>query len=192
MKKTPLKAKTGLKRNKALQPSKDKKPRKRLTLDQKTAQQLLKDADRWFSWYVRLRDSDFIDGEGWYAPCITHDGVYLVRDIEGKWKGNTNAGHFVSRGHHIVRFDERNVNHQCVGCNKWKGGCYTEYKVAVDEKYGEGTAAELEKLAIDNKNYRCGKAELLQVIEDCKTRIDYLTKHELSANIKPSKGTTNG
>lgn len=170
-----LKRKTPLKANKALSASKEKKVKKRVPLEQKTAQQLLKEADKWFSWYVRLRDSDFIDGEGWYAPCITHDGVYLVRDIEGKWKGNTNAGHFISRGYHIVRFNEENVNHQCVGCNKWKGGEITRYRIAVDEKYGAGTAAKLDELALD-KNYRCGKAELLEVIHNCKEAIAFYEK----------------
>lgn len=172
MKKTALKKKTPLKAHKALQASKEKKIKKRVPLEQKTAQQLIKEADRWFSWYIRLRDSDYVDGEGWYAPCITCDTVLLVRDIHGKWKGNTNAGHFVSRGHHIVRFDEMNVNHQCVRCNKWKGGEYTIYKVRLNEKWGDGRAEELEKAAIDNKNYRCKKPELLEIIHDCKVRVE--------------------
>ena len=166
--KTPLKAKTGLK------VSTKPKVKKRLKLEDKTAQQLIKEADKWFSWYVRLRDSDYVEGEGWYGPCITCDNVLLVHDTEGKWKSNTNAGHFVSRGYHHTRFDETNVSLQCVRCNKWKGGEYTMYKVRLNEKYGAGEAERLEKEAVENKNYRCKKPELLQIIEDCKVRVNYI------------------
>ena len=87
--------------------------------------------DREFSRYIRLRDSD---PTGW-GTCITcRESVF--------WK-DADAGHFVSRTITNTRWDPRNVNMQCKGCNMSPGGRQWEHGNAIDAKFGDGTAAEL-------------------------------------------------
>lgn len=90
----------------------------------KTLSELRNEADDWHSWYVRLRDCSF-DGQQWTGTCITcsKTGVVAYLDPETAKKRKTRAvryttgwdnGHFVSRGHLITRFNEQNVNLQCL------------------------------------------------------------------------------
>lgn len=59
----------------------------------------------------------------------------------------SDAGHFVGRGKLKTRYDERNVNIQCRPCNRFGEGRKVEYALALEKKYGPGTAAELMALA---------------------------------------------
>ena len=56
-------------------------------------------------------------------------------------------GHFQSRSFLSTRFNEENCQPQCVGCNMFKQGEQYKFALALDSKYGEGTAQELESLA---------------------------------------------
>lgn len=172
-----LQTKTPLKQNSALKskdkPVKQKKPDTTL---------LKKKADDWFSWYVRLRDCDF-DGQSWVGKCITCNkkGVVAYLDPQTAQKRATkairfnsgwDAGHFVSRGHWITRFEEENVNLQCsMACNKMKSGNRDKYRVELRLKYGDESPARLEALADENPKYKPKKSDLLEVIEDSKQQI---------------------
>src|ERR1700756_1802503 len=129
---------------------KTSKPRKRRTLEEKSSKELIKTADEWFSKYIHLRDSHYFDEE-WTGTCVTCSKTGRVARIEdGKLRFDVgwNAGHFVTRGHKIVRFDEQNVHLQCAfRCNNMKSGEYEKHRLAIDKMYGEGTAASLEALA---------------------------------------------
>ena len=46
-----------------------------------------------------------------------------------------------------TRWDLKNCQVQCVGCNMFKGGEQYKFSIALDGKYGEGTSEELELLA---------------------------------------------
>src|SRR4051812_19945744 len=107
-------------------PKKRKPPR---SIEQKTAQQLVKVADGCFSKYVRLRDCDF-KGDGWYGTCITCSKTGRVVREDGGFERGWDAGHFVSRGNKVVRFDEMNVNLQCAfRCNNMRSGEYEKYRL---------------------------------------------------------------
>ena len=56
-------------------------------------------------------------------------------------------GHFQSRKHLSTRWSETNCQVQCVGCNMFKAGEQYKFSIALDSKYGGGTAEELEFLA---------------------------------------------
>ncbi len=88
-------------------------------------------ADKWFSIYIRLRDSY----DGGYCRCIT---CYTA----AKWK-EMDCGHFVTRNHSMTRYSEENCNAQCKGCNNFKSGDQYKHGKAIDAKYGEGTADKL-------------------------------------------------
>jgi hypothetical protein len=53
------------------------------------------------------------------------------------------AGHFITRGKKSTKFDEKNVHAQCRKCNRFMSGFQYKYSIAIDEKYGEGTAKSL-------------------------------------------------
>jgi hypothetical protein len=102
----------------------------------KTISKLKKELDKWFSLYIRLRDAT---DEG-LVQCFTCGKV-------SHYKSGMQNGHFQSRKHLATRWDEENCQVQCVGCNMFKAGEQYKFSVALDGKYGEGKAEELEFLA---------------------------------------------
>lgn len=94
----------------------------------KTKKLAKKKADKYFSEYIRKRDSN-----NGVATCITC----------GKITGQFDCGHFISRRFEATRYDEKNSNAQCLKCNRFQNGNQFEHGRAIDEKYGLGTADEL-------------------------------------------------
>lgn len=95
----------------------------------KTRQEWLREAQKAFNQYIRMRDHD--------QPCIScgrfHDGAY-------------DAGHYRSVGAQpALRFDEENVHKQCVPCNQHKGGNIIEYRIRLIQKIGQAAVDWLEK-----------------------------------------------
>jgi len=93
----------------------------------------MKDDNLWrvFSEWVRLRDAD----DTGYCICITSG-----RRVH--WK-ECDAGHFISRRYLSTKFDEQNVNAQSRHDNRFASGKQYEYALAIDRKYGKGTAEKL-------------------------------------------------
>lgn len=153
---------------------KKRKPYRKL--EQKTKPELIKEADTWFSRYVRLRDSVYRDG-AWVGTCITCPRKMTTVDANGRWYAGANLGHYVSRGRMALRFDEENCNLQCAHCNAWrdKVSMLDAYKKALDMKYGAGTARRLKRVGRGTKSFT--KSELLEIIQDSKTQIDWYLTH---------------
>ena len=128
----------------------------------KSISQLKKDADKYFSIYVRLRDS-----ENGICTCITCGK-------QGHWK-TMQAGHFVSRKVSLLRFSDENVNAQDVGCNVFKHGEQYLYSKALDMKYGDGTADRL--FAQRFSTHKFTKEELETIIKDAKEFIGWYESH---------------
>ena len=55
------------------------------------------------------------------------------------------VGHYLSRRYEAVRWDLRNINLQCVWCNKWQSGNQIEYRKSLLEKYGEEIIEKIER-----------------------------------------------
>ncbi len=92
---------------------------------------------KWFSLYIRLRDSF----EGGVVKCITCDTYKHFREMQ--------AGHYLSQGaYKRIIFDERNCHVQCVACNHFKGGNLLHYTVYMTQRYG---ADILDQLKITNR-----------------------------------------
>lgn len=87
--------------------------------------------DKWFSLFIRLRDSDD-DG---FGHCITCEKRVF-------WK-EADAGHFISRTYLNTRFMPENVNLQCKGCNGFRAGEQYKHGIAINRLHGEGTADKL-------------------------------------------------
>lgn len=172
--KKPLKKpgiKSGIKRK-----PKAKKTKPRVPLEKKTASQLIGIADKEFSRYIRLRDSEYKNG-AWVGVCIDCPKVITVITVNGKWTKSGNNGHYIGRGIHQLRYDEVNCNLQSSYCNAWedKEKMLSNYAKALDAKYGSGTAKRLRQEGrLDGSRKRLTKAELLQVIHDCRVRVDVM------------------
>lgn len=166
LQKTALKSKTPLKSR--LNPRKQKTP---------TITMLRRKADELFSHYVKLRDSERRE-DGFWGTCITCAFSRQVAwfDETGKlrYSRGWDAGHFVGRGNLYLRYDEENVNLQCsFRCNRMRSGEISKYRIALDNKYGTGTAQKLELSAAINCNYHLKKPELEEIIHNCITAINF-------------------
>ena len=90
-------------------------------------------ADKYYSLYIRNRDSD----SNGYGECITCGKTIHTSEAD--------CGHFIPRDRQPVRYDERNTNLQCRRCNRFQDGRQYEHGKAIDLKYGAGTADEILK-----------------------------------------------
>ena len=101
----------------------------------KTISKLKKELDKWFSLYIRLRDSN----EFGMVQCFTSGRVYHYKQIQ--------AGHFMSRRHLSTRWNEQNVQPQSAADNLFGQGEQWKFGLALDSKYGIGTSRELQELS---------------------------------------------
>jgi len=134
-----------------------KKPKKQLSLK-------ALDAKLWSltSIFVRRRDA----GKNEWFRCVTCERPVYIKD--------GHAGHFINRDKKIVKFDLRNVSGQCVHCNSFKSGRQFEHGVAIDKKWGHGTAADL--------------LQRSKMVYHRRTRVDFLVQiQEMEARIKKQK-----
>mgnify|MGYP003132751304 FL=1 len=97
-----------------------------------TISKLKKKLDKLFSEYIRRRNADHLGR----VKCFTCG-------VEKHWK-EQQAGHFQSRSHHSTRWDEVNVQVQCVKCNMYRQGEQYKFGLYLDQRFGDGTAEELE------------------------------------------------
>ena len=132
----------------------------------KSISKLKKELDKWFSLFIRIRSATT---EG-LVQCTTCGCVK-------HYKAGMQNGHFQSRNFLSTRVDEINCQPQCVGCNMFKQGEQYKFALALDAKYGEGTADELQVKARQIKKF---------------SRIDYEDKisyyKEAVKNLKKEKG----
>jgi len=101
-------------------------------------------ADRYFSKYIRERDTDH-RGIG---HCVTCGKAVSIK--------NAHAGHFMSRRYEATRYDPKNCALQCVSCNTFNQGRQFKFGKAIDDRWGEGTANKLEqksKMKCHRKKY---------------------------------------
>ena len=136
------------KKKKAMQRAKEnrKKARERKKNSVATLKKVL---DQVFSQYIRQRDK----------------GVCVTCGTKKPWKEQQN-GHYVPRGHNATRFDERNCNCQCIGCNVFKKGNMDEYTLFMIRKHGVEVLEELNKLKYKTKQFT--SQELQEMIDHYK------------------------
>tara|TARA_R100000697_G_scaffold58978_1_gene72056 strand:- start:1339 stop:1752 length:414 start_codon:yes stop_codon:yes gene_type:complete len=101
----------------------------------KPISKLKKELDKWFSLYIRLREST---SQG-IAQCFTCGKIDYYKKLQ--------CGHFQSRRHYATRWNEWNCQVQCVKCNMFEQGEQWKFGLNINAKYGDGTSKELEFLA---------------------------------------------
>jgi hypothetical protein len=94
----------------------------------------LKKLDTIFSRYIRLKHADHGD----ICICVTCGVQKHYKEMH--------AGHFIPRGCHLTRFDERNVHPQCCGCNTYRNGEQAKYLIYIENTYGREAVDELMEL----------------------------------------------
>ena len=125
-----------------------------------TISKLKKKLDVLFSQYIRRRNADHLGR----VKCFTCG-------IEKHWK-EQQAGHFQSRSHHSTRWDEVNVQVQCVKCNMFRQGEQYKFGLYLDQRFGDGTAEELENRA--KTIVKLNRVDYEEAIERYKQKINEL------------------
>ena len=82
------------------------------------------------------------------------------------------AGHWVSRVYLATRWNERNVNPQCMACNVWRRGNASGYAQYMLATHGVEVMQELEELKHSTVKYRA--SDLQEMIESYKARLGEL------------------
>ena len=118
---------------------------------------LIKELDTVFSQFIRLR---YAKNE--IAECVTCGK-------KDHWK-KLQAGHFMSRSNYSTRWDENNVQVQCVGCNMYRSGEQYKYSLYLGNNLSE-------ELYIKSKQIvKFADVELIDMIEDYKEKVNVLLK----------------
>ena len=124
----------------------------------KSLSKLLRDADGWFSKYVRISRAD-LEGN---VTCYTCGYTAHYKKMQN--------GHYISRYYKKYRFDERNCRVQCSMCNMWKNGDIPTFRAKLVAELG---AAEIESMEADYKElYRLTPEFLCEIIAKYKALLD--------------------
>lgn len=115
--------------------------------------------DGLFSEWVRRSAAD----EGGTVQCVTCGKLMFWRN------DGAQAGHFVKRQHRATRWDARNVNVQCVRCNKWMNGEEAEHGAYIIRKHGLAVHDEL--LRLKRQVMKFTRSDLERLIADYKAKL---------------------
>ena len=118
---------------------------------------LVKKLDTVFSKYIRISNAD----KNGYCTCVTCGVVKHWKEIQ--------AGHFQSRKFYSLRWSERNVKPQCVGCNMFRQGEQYKYSLFLGKDEAEVLYLK-SKETVKFTNY-----ELEEMIKDYSDRLKSIT-----------------
>ena len=122
---------------------KDWQERKKIMIENlETTTDIMKKIEVDFNTYIRKRD--FMNG------CISCGKAFKLDDCV--------AGHFYDTKNEHLRFNELNVNAQCIQCNKHFHGNLIKYRINLEKKIGTSNLKMLDELS--EKKYRYNKLEL--------------------------------
>ncbi len=125
--------------------------RRKLAL--KTRQEWLKDAQRYFNIYIRLRDEAL--------PCISCGRFH---------GGQHHAGHYRTVGSSpALRFDESNCHKQCAPCNNHLSGNIVNYRLSLIKKIGIEKVEWLEG-PHEPKHYTIEEIQQIKILYKEKTK----------------------
>jgi hypothetical protein len=131
-----------------------KERKKTMANNIKTNSDWMKEAQKVFNQYIRLRDKN--------QTCIS---------CGSKLGSKYDAGHFYSMGgHKAVTFDEDNVHAQCVACNQFKSGNLINYREGLIKRIGEAKLNDLSQRANETRKY--SNDELQELIKTYKQKIN--------------------
>lgn len=135
----------------------EKKPRTKKKREEKSTSELVKELDRVFSKYIRLRDVM----PNRYFVCIS---CGKIKPFE-----QGDCGHFYSRTHMGTRFDEDNCHCECRGCNRFSADHLIGYQLNLQRKIGESRFQALVWKMREPKHWT--RYELIEMIKHYKTEV---------------------
>jgi hypothetical protein len=124
-----------------------------------TVAELKKELDAIFSQFIRLRGST--DG---YNSCYTCGKVLPITKLQ--------CGHYESRRHLSLRWNEINCNPQCIACNVLMHGNYPKYSLKLCEEHGINILTQFDE--VKNIPTKYGKFELKTLITSYKEKVNQL------------------
>ena len=122
-----------------------------------TRTKLVRKLDIIFSQYVRLSNAD----SSGLCTCVTCGEKHHWKKIQ--------AGHFMSRKHYSIRWDERNVKPQCVACNVYRAGEQYKYSLFLGKEVSNVLYLQSKEI-VKFTNY-----ELEDMINDYSERLKKIT-----------------
>lgn len=125
-----------------------------------TMDALMKKLDRIFSLYIRNRGAV----NGWNR-CFTCHKPFRVEELD--------CGHFISRKHLSVRWDERNAFPQCRDCNRMQYGKERMFEMYLVGSLGTDVVDELKAKA--RQSVKLTRSDI----------IDMITLYESKLNTRP-------
>ena len=130
----------------------------------RTKSELLREADRLFSLFIRNRDAD----KNGNVACVCCGKIYNVEDHLNSCERIIQNMHFIKREVYSLRFDEDNCSAGCCYCNQDmnfnpKGIAYRQYKERLVADLGEDAVAEME--LAHRKINRIEESQLKVIIE---------------------------
>lgn len=129
---------------------------------------VMKEADKHFSEWIRLRDAD----EYGYILCVTSGKRMHWRDAD--------CGHWISRAKLAVRYDERNAHAQGKMSNRFQGGHFFEHGLAIERIHGAGTRDILEKKVLqwEGTGAQMKTADFQFIANTYRERVAWIRQHE--------------
>jgi len=145
---------------------KDEHYKKRLMA--KSLKGVIKDADTWFSRYIRAYWAD----DNGMVKCCTCGGLHKMNDIDN--------GHFVRRDVLTLRWEFFNCHPQCTRCNQYLDGSEAEHLLYIEKEHGRDVVDELmaSKRAWKSKIYKPNKERLIDKIVNWKNEVKRLKKEK--------------
>ena len=123
-----------------------------------TRSKLVKKLDIVFSQYIRLSNAD----NNGYCTCVTCNKTFHWKEIQ--------AGHFMSRKHYSIRWDERNVKPKCVACNVYRVGEQYKYSLYLGNNLSEELYLKSKQIV------KFADVELIDMIDYYKQQVNILHK----------------
>jgi len=127
----------------------------------KSISQLKKEAWKYFSQYIRLRDCNKTTKTLHHGLCYTCGRDYPLKKLQ--------AGHFLAGRGAVVLFDEEQVHAQCMPCNVWLHGDFPTYQEKMREEFGTEKVEEMIKKRHETHCWQ--KDELIEIKEKYKKKI---------------------
>lgn len=112
-----------------------------------------KKLDRVFAQYIKLRDSEEYDFN--YFKCISCGKILPIEQAD--------AGHYYSRRHNSIRFDEDNVNAECRYDNRFNAEHLEYYRRNLIDKIGQERFDALGKRVLETRKF--SEPELKDLIQ---------------------------
>jgi len=121
-------------------------------------------ADKYFSMYIRLRDTD----ENGCAHCFTCGAYKPVKEMD--------CGHWIKRQHMVTRFSEINCQVQCKKCNAFEQGRDADFMENLTKKYGKDKVSAL--VVFSKLPYKRSQFDIDQIAKHYKQQAEKLAKEK--------------